>query len=269
MKKLAMGLGTGLAAGLLAAAAVMSVGAAASVTEERAKEIAMDHAGVKASDVSYITAKRDYEDGKQVYDVEFYTKDYREFDYEIRTEDGAVISCDYDAETNFWRTISEKDRTVSVTEEKAREIALKNAGKKEEEVTFLKTKLDYDDGAAVYEVEFLAGETEEYDYEISAYTGEIISRDYDAESRSARRWKTSGADRSGQAAVTKEEAKAAALKAAGLGESQIDYFQIYEDRDDGRIVYEGKFFYNELEYEFEVDGTTGTVTDWDVESIYD
>ena len=43
MKKLTVGLGTGLAAGLLAAAAVMNVGAAANgqtaaITEERAKE---------------------------------------------------------------------------------------------------------------------------------------------------------------------------------------------------------------------------------------
>ena len=66
MKKLTVGLGTGLAAGLLAAAAVMNVGAAANgqtaaITEERAKEIAMDHAGVDGEDISYITVKTDYE----------------------------------------------------------------------------------------------------------------------------------------------------------------------------------------------------------------
>ena len=187
MKKLTVGLGTGLAAGLLAAAAAMNVGAAANgqtaaITEERAKEIAMDHAGVDGEDISYITVKTDYERGQKVYDVEFYTKDYREYDYEIGAADGAVVSCDYDAETSFWRNLSGKDRTVSVTEEKAKEIALDHAGKKAADVTFVKVKLDYDDGAAFYDVEFYAGDQEEYDYEISAWTGEIVGWDYDMES---------------------------------------------------------------------------------------
>ena len=41
------------------------------------------------------------------------------------------------------------------------------------------------------------------------------------------------------------------------------------DYDDGHTVYEGKFYYNNMEYEFEVDADLGTVTEWDVESIYD
>ena len=147
MKKLTVGLGTGLAAGLLAAAAVMNVGAAANgqtaaITEERAKEIAMDHAGVDGEDISYITVKTDYERGQKVYDVEFYTKDYREYDYEIGAADGAVVSCDYDAETSFWRNLSGKDRTVSVTEEKAKEIAeLLENEKPEKRGIFIRTVL--------------------------------------------------------------------------------------------------------------------------------
>ena len=69
--------------------------------------------------------------------------------------------------------------------------------------------------------------------------------------------------------MTEAEAKAAALEAAGLKESQVRGLRIHTDRDDGRTVYEGKFFYNDLEYEFEVDAASGRVTDWDVESIYD
>lgn len=38
---------------------------------------------------------------------------------------------------------------------------------------------------------------------------------------------------------------------------------------DGYVLYEGKFFYNELEYEFEIDAQTGRILEWDVESIYD
>ena len=269
MKKWTIGLGSLLAAGALTAGMALNVGAA-QISEARAKEIALKNAGVKEGDVSYINVKTDWEDGRQVYDVEFYTKDYREFDYEIEMDGGAVVSCDYDAETSFWKNLSEKDRTVSVTEAKAKEIALKNAGLEEDEVTFVKSELDYDDGVAFYEVEFYGENGAEYDYEISAWTGEIVSRDYDAENYWKKEWaEKKNRPSTSEADVTAEEAKAAALKKAGLKESQVDYMEAHLDRDDGRLVYEGKFFSGELEYEFEVDASTGKVTDWDVESIYD
>lgn len=274
MKKWTIGLGTALAAGVLAAGMAVSAGAAPAsgggIGQEKAEQIAADHAGVKKDDILYIFSELDYEDGRKVYEVEFYTKDYREYDYEISAADGAVISCDYDAETSFWKNIPDRDRTIQITEEKAQEIALNHAGKKAEDVRILRTKLDYDDGMAVYEVEFFAGENEEYDYEISAWTGEIVSRDYDAESYWKKEWaEKKNKPSTSEADVTAEEAKAAALKKAGLKESQVDYMEAHLDRDDGRLVYEGKFFSGELEYEFEVDASTGKVTDWDVESIYD
>ncbi|MBR0092210.1 MAG: PepSY domain-containing protein, partial [Lachnospiraceae bacterium] len=45
--------------------------------------------------------------------------------------------------------------------------------------TFTKAHLDYDDGIAVYEIEFIAG-TMEYDVEVDARTGAV--REFDAES---------------------------------------------------------------------------------------
>ena len=70
-------------------------------------------------------------------------------------------------------------------------------------------------------------------------------------------------------AITLEQAKEKALAQAGLSASQVRYLNAKQDRDDGRTVYEGSFYYNEMEYEFEIDAATGNVTEWDVESIYD
>ena len=53
------------------------------VTAERAKEIALAHVGLSASQVTFIRAHQDWDDGRLVYDVEFYTADYSEYDYEI------------------------------------------------------------------------------------------------------------------------------------------------------------------------------------------
>ena len=47
---------------------------------------------------------------------------------------------------------------------------------------------------------------------------------------------------------------------------------IYEwklDYDDGRTEYEGKIIYGGMEYEFTINATTGAVTEWDAESVYD
>ena len=47
---------------------------------------------------------------------------------------------------------------------------------------------------------------------------------------------------------------------------------IYEwklDFDDGRWEYDGKIVYNLMEYDFTVDASSGSVTEWGVESFFD
>lgn len=67
---------------------------------------------------------------------------------------------------------------VTLTKEEATAIALKDAGVTESQVTRLRTELDYDRGRAEYEVDFHVDQWE-YDYEIDAETGKILSSDKD------------------------------------------------------------------------------------------
>ena len=69
----------------------------------------------------------------------------------------------------------EKD---DIGKDKAKEIALEHAGLKEADVTQLFVELDYDDGVLRYEVDFRQGQYE-YDYDIDAKTGKILSYDKD------------------------------------------------------------------------------------------
>ena len=135
------------------------------------------------------------------------------------------------------------DAMISLEDAKA--TALSHAGFTSDQVTFVESKLDYDDGLQVYEVEFYTQDYQEYDYEIDAYTGEIVSYDYDAE------YYTPPASGSG-AAITAEEAKALAL-AQVPGAASSDIIEFETDYDDGRLEYEGKILYNGMEYEFEID----------------
>ncbi len=273
MKKRAALLGTGLAAGAICAAMAMNV-FAAQITADRAKEIALENAGVKEDQVAYIGAELDYDDGKQVYDVEFFTADYKEYDYEINATTGEVISMDYDAERSYHYDGSKavSGTQAAITSEEAKTKALEHSGISADQVPFINVKLDYDDGRQIYEVEFYTDSYKEYDYEIDASTGEVISWDYDAERFRQREETKTGnktAETAAQSGLTVDEVKAEALKIAGLADSQVTWGRISQDYDDGRMVYEGKFVFETSEYEFELDANTGNVIDWDVESIYD
>ena len=67
-----------------------------------------------------------------------------------------------------------------IPEEQAKQIALQHAGLMESQVVFARTELDFEHGKHLYEIEFYSGQTE-YDYDIDAETGDILSFDQDAE----------------------------------------------------------------------------------------
>ena len=72
--------------------------AVSNISLEKAKEIALDHAGVKATDATFVKAKSDYEDGRAVFEIEFVVSSgntIKEYDYEIAASDGSIISYDY------------------------------------------------------------------------------------------------------------------------------------------------------------------------------
>ena len=65
-----------------------------------------------------------------------------------------------------------------ITREEAETIALNHAGFTPDQVKWLRANYELDDGVHQYEVEFHQG-IWEYDYEINAKTGEILSYDRD------------------------------------------------------------------------------------------
>lgn len=146
-----------------------------------------------------------------------------------------------------------------ITEEKAKEIALKSAGLEEGAVTSLHIKLDMDDGVEEYEVNFYAN-GKEYDYDIDAATGKIRSSDIDIDDDHKN--KTNAAD-SQSFGITEEKAKKIVLaKVKGASETNL---RINKDLDEGRPVYEGEIIHDNKKYEFEIDGNTGDILEWDVE----
>ena len=148
-------------------------------------------------------------------------------------------------------TVTE-DTSAAVSMEEAKTIALNDAGVNAEDARFYETKGDYEDGKVVYEIEFVAGNIE-YDYEIDKTTGKILDIDYDAEAYAP----------AASNAISIDEAKKIALaKVSGASDQHI---RIEADHDDGRLVYEGEIHYGRVEYEFEIDGSTGAIIEWDAD----
>jgi uncharacterized membrane protein YkoI len=60
------------------------------ITEERAKEIAYEHAGVKPTDVRRVTVRPEFDDGLECCDVDFMTADGR-YEYKIEAYTGEIL----------------------------------------------------------------------------------------------------------------------------------------------------------------------------------
>ena len=151
------------------------------------------------------------------------------------------------------------DSSSLIAEEEAKAIALKDAGAAEADISSIRIKLDESDGVQVYEVDFYAGD-KEYDYDINASTGEILSMDMEIEDDFSN---TAGSNASAQTSVTEEEAKKAALnKVSGASEENI---RIHLDYEDGKAVYEGSIVYGGMEYDFEIDADSGKILEWEQE----
>lgn len=61
------------------------------------------------------------------------------------------------------------------------------------------------------------------------------------------------------AGITAKDAKEAALKHAGLTESQVSDVDIDLDRDNGKLIYEVDFNSGNTEYDYDIDAETGEV----------
>ena len=87
-----------------------------------------------------------------------------------------LVACNNKTKTNPDQTTNNKD---IISLEKAKEIAINNAGIPNNNVSMLKEEYTTEDGVNKYDIEFFTNDNKEYDYEINANTGEIISFEQD------------------------------------------------------------------------------------------
>ena len=143
------------------------------VDEEMAQKIALEHAGVKATDATITKSKLDYEGRRQVYEIEWYAGG-KKYDYEIAVDTGEILSSGYDEKTSGWSG----SNSVTVSEADAKQTALgRVSGATQKDI--YEWQFDYDDGRPEYEGKIIYGGTE-YDFTIDASNGSVV--EWEAES---------------------------------------------------------------------------------------
>jgi len=183
--------------------------------------------------------------------------------------------------------------TAYVGNEEAEKTALAHAGVSADKAELLRSKLDWEHGKMVYEVEFKS-EGYEYDYEVDAITGAVVDfekevdDDYRPTTAASTNTSTNsnanagsnanvggnpntGGNAGGGTASTQttqtigvEAAKAKALEHAGLSEGQVTELEIDYDAEEAK--YEVGFKHGGYEYDYDIDIYTGSIIKVDKEA---
>lgn len=143
--------------------------------------------------------------------------------------------------------------------EAAKQAALEHAGLNGDDVRFVHADLELDDGSWKYDVEFYKDNIE-YDYDIDALTGAVLSFDQDAE-----HYRNEADASNADEQITEEQAKQIALEYAGVAEGDVQRLKMELDHDDGRVKYEVEWHVGQVEYSCDVDAYTGEILSFEEE----
>lgn len=237
------------------------------IGKDKALEIAMAASGFSADEV-YTETDSDLDESPAHYDVEI-KHNGTEYEYKIDAYTGEILETKEEADDDYTHRAETKEQnppieaklsTESGSEislDKAKEVALSYAGVTVEQAVVRKAKLNHDDGRVEYELEFIVGNTE-YEYDIDASTGEVISSSVETKNIEASQ-KSSGGD------IGEEKARTIALNHAGVGAGDAYELEAELDHDDGVTVYEIEFKSGNMEYEYKIDAYTGAILEHEAE----
>ena len=252
-----------------------SAGTAGTIAREDALAAALTAAGLTEEDLIGWEAREARDDGLVYYEVDLYTST-ADYEFEVGT-DGTILSQEQKSYDMSWTT----PEGAAVTKEAAMASALERVSGATE--SNLRMWVERDDGFQCYEGEIIYNGTKA-EFSIDLQTGEFLewsektltagssasgdtgaaasSQAVQASAPAAASSSSASASSSSAAAggtVTEDQAKAAALSAAGIQESDLIGFTVRPERDDGRQTYQVDLYTASADYEIDVDMTTGQV----------
>ncbi|MBQ6370028.1 MAG: PepSY domain-containing protein [Firmicutes bacterium] len=167
------------------------------ICEENALMLACVDAGILSEDAEVIRIGFEYKKGVFVYDIAFAANGLR-YEYTVHSSNGMILEAEREEPAEMRQPADTSERPAEPSEKRAKqsapsgskaqsadaigidragEIALEAAGLSADRVVFSKAKLKRDEGRMIYDIEFYVTGEREYEYEIDAYTGEILDED--------------------------------------------------------------------------------------------
>ena len=229
---------------------------------EKAKLAAFTHAGVSAEEVTMGEVDFDYEDGRMVYELEFYLNGV-EYEYDVDASNGVIVKYSQDGKQQTQQSDQTGQQGQSQTtaqsgtdigQETAKQAALSHAGVTADQATNLVVEKDWDDGRLEYKVDFWVDKVE-YEYEIDGTTGAVRKNEKETHQNAATQ------------TIGVEQAKTIALQAAGYSADQVGELEVSSELDDRTPHYEVSFKADGMEYEYKIQAQDGTILsqekDWD------
>lgn len=213
-----------------------------------ALEAAANYAGLTTADVADADVDPELDETPAHYEVELEVPGHGELEYRVDAYTGQVLSGPANVQPSTPANPANPSGDIGL--EAAKNAALKHAGLSS--AAFTKAERDYDDGRWEYELEFHT-DSAAYEVTVDAISGSVL--DYEKENLRS----SSTSDIGAQAA------KSAALRHAGLSESQVRELQVEWDNENGRAVYEVEFKSGGMEYEYVIDAATGSVLEHQAE----
>ena len=159
--------------------------------------------------------------------------------------------------TGVSQTGSTSDQAY-IGQDAALQAACDHAGIATSDVQGLSTEFGWSKGVMVYELDFCSGGTE-YEYDINATDGSVVKNEQEPCDHT---WHTSSGNTGAQGNATfigESAATAAALTHAKVDQSAAQSLTVKLDEDDGVTYYEIEFCSAGVEYDYEINATTGDV----------
>lgn len=263
-----LGSGTAYAAGQIARSSAIG--------EDTAINFACVDADVMPDDAEITDVDFKYEKGRFVYEIEF-TANGVKYEYTIDSSDGRVLEREAEAlpqkqavpvaDVGEKTPVNDVRAPELIDGSDAKDIALSHAVQDGKDAAVTSVELDSENGIPVYEVEISVPGVGKYEYGIDAETGDVIGiefEDWDGEEdgKELQDGQTPSQTPSGssvQETISVEEAKAIALKHAGVSSGDAGFSKARLEREDGCLVYDIEFYAGSTEYEFEIDALTGEI----------
>ena len=222
------------------------------IGKETAKQLALSASGISPADAGSVAADIQSHSGTDYYKVTF-TADGKDYEYAIDAVTGVVIESQTPDSTDSKNTSGDQTQDNKKASSGQTQDSKSTSGGQTQDnknTTSSDTQVNKNTSSA--------------DAQVSKKASNSHAQG-DADKSSGTN--SASASQSGNIISASHAKQLALAQVPGASERDIHEFEV--DNDDGRIEYEGKIYYNNMEYEFEIDAYSGAFRSWEAEPIDD